>query len=72
MTDTIIKDKCYSIREAVKFVPVMKSAADMKHFIEEDMKKKNILNTKVIQREKQKRYFILGMDLIKALPYITA
>lgn len=69
--NAIIKDKCYSAREAVQFVAYMQNAAEMREFIEKDMKSDNILKAKVIQRNKQKRYFVLGIDLLRALPLLT-
>jgi hypothetical protein len=69
----ILPDKLYSIREAAKLIPGIKCAPTLQKTIDADVKKTGGQNFKfkVLKRNRQKRYYIKGQDLIDLIKKIT-
>jgi hypothetical protein len=59
-------DKYYSVREAAKLIPGIKYSSALQKLIDLDIKETNgkIFKAKVLKRNKQRRYFIKGEDLM--------
>jgi len=65
----IIPDKYYSIRETVKIIPWVNCAPTLQKTIDKDIAENRNQTFKaiVLKRNKQKRYYIKGENLIKLL-----
>ena len=63
----ILPEKLYSIREAAKLIPGINCGPTLQKIVDLDIKKTEgqIFNAKVLKRNKQKRYFLKGEDLIR-------
>ncbi len=62
-------DKLYSVREAAKLIPGVKYSSALQKMIDLDIKENNgqIYKAKVLKRNKQRRYFLKGEDLLKII-----
>jgi len=62
-------DKLYSVREAAKLIPGIKYSSALQKMIDLDIKETGgqIFKAKVLKRNKQRRYFLRGEDLLKII-----
>jgi hypothetical protein len=59
------KNKIYTAREAMKFLPKLGSEPALRKFLEEDIRGDNMLGAMILLRGKQRRFFIKGSKLLE-------
>lgn len=69
MKTRIDKHKLYSVREAAQLIPGINCSPTLQKLIDLDIKKTNgqIFKAKVLKRNKQRRYFLKGEDLLNMI-----
>ena len=62
-------EKLYSLRGASKLIPNIKYAQTLQNLIDLDIKetKGQVFKAKVLKRNKQKRYFLKGKDILNLI-----